>query len=396
MSKTIQINPALFNAGSSLSKTKKNREKKQKPIISPLITPNALKNKLLKRIKEHKKEEVSNSTAESKKNTISDIGIYTDEFNDSIEYLKHLSSFKKAEHQQQNKTMKNYAPVPLVQLDFPDILKEDPIHHQIPIANSDQPPITLKQNIDQDPPYGCLKGGNKPTYRLWNSTQKIREPVQHSSLSFSIPQKSIEETDREKRLNILRDKIKMKQQEKHNDNIVMNKNLIQVNERPVENKNLVESPSYSQTNMNVNENGSPQRFENVQVSASDVTLDPAKEELIQKYKEEDEKQSSRRLIKKTIRRKYTIGKSKIHGKVGVLIKDRDTRKNIINAQRELRKKPINDVKLYLRDHALLKAGSNAPNDVVRKIYESSILAGEITNNNKDTLLHNFLKDKDAD
>ena len=172
MSKTIQINPSLFNTGGSLSKTKKNREKKQKPIIAPLITPNALKNKLLKRIKEHKKEEVSNSNAENKKNTISDIGIYTDEFNDSIEYLKHLSSFKKNESQQQNKTMKNYGSVvPLVQLDFPDILKEEPIPKQIPIVNNIQPAMSLKQNPVQDPPYGCLKGGSKPTYRYWNSTQ---------------------------------------------------------------------------------------------------------------------------------------------------------------------------------------------------------------------------------
>lgn len=378
MSKTIQINPSLFNSGGSLFKTKKNREKKQKPIIAPLISPNALKNKLLKRIKEHKKEEFSDSTGASKKNTISDIGIYTDEFNDSIEYLKHLSSFKKTEHQEQNKTMKNYGSAPLVQLDFPDILKEEPIPQQIPSVHST---ISLKQNPVQDPPYGCLKGGSKPTYRYWNSTQKIREPLQQSNISFSIPQKSIEETDREKRLNVLREKIKMKQQEKHTDNIVMNTNLIHVNQSSDESKSIVETP---------------QRFENSEAFVSDPILDPVKEELIQKYREEAEQQSSRRLIKKTIRRKYTIGKSKIHGKVGVLIKDRETRKNIINAQRELRKKPINDVKLYLRDHALLKAGSNAPNDVVRKIYESSILAGEITNNNKDTLLHNFLKDKDAD
>ena len=391
MSKTIQINPSLFNTGGSLSKTKKNREKKQKPIIAPLITPNALKNKLLKRIKEHKKEEVSNSNAENKKNTISDIGIYTDEFNDSIEYLKHLSSFKKNESQQQNKTMKNYGSVvPLVQLDFPDILKEEPIPKQIPIVNNIQPAISLKQNPVQDPPYGCLKGGSKPTYRNWNSTQKIREPVQQSNLTFSIPQKSAEETDREKRLNILREKIKMKQQEKQDDNIIMNTNLIHVNQ------SSTETPAYLQINTSANENVYPQSLENTQMSSSDVILDPTKEELIQKYKEEDEQQSSRRLVKKTIRRKYTIGKSKMRGKVGVLIKDRETRKNIIQAQRELRKKPINDVKLYLRDHALLKAGSNAPNDVVRKIYESSILSGEITNNNKDTLLHNFLKEKDDD
>ena len=48
MSKTIQINPSLFNVGNNLSKTKKNREKKQKPLLAPFIKPNVLKNKLLK------------------------------------------------------------------------------------------------------------------------------------------------------------------------------------------------------------------------------------------------------------------------------------------------------------------------------------------------------------
>lgn len=378
MSKTIQINPTLFNVGGSLSKTKKNREKKQKPVISPLITPNALKNKLLKRIKEHKRDELTDST-DNKKNTISDIGIYTDEFNDSIEYLKSLSTIKKNEENQHKKTMKNphtLESVPHVQLDLPDILKEE-VH--APVISHSEPHISLNYNSGIDPPYGCLKGGSKPTYRSWNTTQKNRE-VNNPNLSLLINQPTNNNSEREKRLSMLKEKIKMKQQEKVNDNIVMNKNLIQINTPTPKEISLPITPQ--------NDNNF-EPFEN-------KTEDPLKEELIQKYKEEDAIESSRRLIKKTIRRKYTLGKSKIHKKVGILIKDRNTRKNVLNAQKDLRKKPINDVKLYLRDHALLKVGSNAPNDVIRKIYESAMLAGEITNSNQDTLLHNFLKDKDAE
>jgi hypothetical protein len=379
MSKTIQINPTLFNVGGSFSKTKKNREKKQKPIISPLIAPNALKNRLLKRIKEHKRDELTDFT-DNKKNTISDIGIYTDEFNDSIEYLKSLSTIKKNEENQHKKTMKNpqtLVSVPHVQLDLPDILKEEVPH--VVIGHS-EPPISLNYTSGSDPPYGCLKGGSKPTYRSWNTTQKNRE-VSNPNMSLVINQPTHNnDSEREKRLSILKEKIKMKQQERVNDNIVMNTNLIQINETtPKE----ILFPILPQNDTSF------EPFEN-------KIQDPLKEELIQKYKEEDALESSRRLIKKTIRRKYTLGKSKIHKKVGILIKDRNTRKNVLNAQKDLRKKPINDVKLYLRNHALIKVGSNAPNDVIRKIYESAMLAGEITNNNEDTMLHNFLKDKDTE
>jgi len=379
MSKTIQINPSLFNVGGSLSKTKKVREKKQKPTITPLITPNALKNKLLKRIKDHKKEEIKNLEDKKPGN---DLNIYTDEFNDSIEYLKNLSTFKKNQDLQNKKTLKNHSllkETPLVHLEFPDTLKEE----LIIIAKKEEPPV-IKTNYTPDPPYGCLKGGSKPTFRSWNSTQKnYSSSFESPSLSIVIPENPMikHDTDREKRLAALQEKIKMKQNEKVTDNIVMNKNLIQMNAGQ-KNVGLPILPETIQIPPVLNLNLDERSNANLQNASSSIM--------------EEEDASSRRLLKKTIHRKYTIGKSKIHNRVGILIKDRNTRKNVLAAQRELKKKPINDVKLYLRDHALLKAGSNAPNDVVRKIYESAMLAGEITNNNKDTLLHNFLKEKDAE
>ena len=103
--------------------------------------------------------------------------------------------------------------------------------------------------------------------------------------------------------------------------------------------------------------------------------------------------ATKHITKKTIKRKYTLGRSKIKKTISVLIKDRGTRKKILNAQKELKRKNINDIKTYLREHNLIKTGSNAPNDVLRKLYESAMLSGEITNANTDILLHNFSKEE---
>jgi hypothetical protein len=106
----------------------------------------------------------------------------------------------------------------------------------------------------------------------------------------------------------------------------------------------------------------------------------------------DDSVINKKITKKIIKTKYTLGKSKIKNLVSILIKDRGTRKKILTAQKDLKKKSIQDIKNYLRDHNLIKIGSNAPNDVIRKLYESAMLAGEITNNNTEILLHNLSKD----
>jgi hypothetical protein len=110
-------------------------------------------------------------------------------------------------------------------------------------------------------------------------------------------------------------------------------------------------------------------------------------QLKHKFKEEEPV-----YIKRIIKKKYTLGKSKIFKKVGVLIKNVNTRKKIIDSHKELKTHDITDVKNYLKTRGLIKIGNNTPTDILRKIYESSILTGEVINNNKDILLHNLMND----
>jgi hypothetical protein len=100
-----------------------------------------------------------------------------------------------------------------------------------------------------------------------------------------------------------------------------------------------------------------------------------------------------RIIKKTIKNKYTVGR-KIGGrKVSVLIKNLKTRRKVQEAKKELKKTNTTDIKKYLKSHGLLKGGSVAPNNVLREMYESAMMSGDIHNTNGEVALHNFNTDE---
>ena len=102
-------------------------------------------------------------------------------------------------------------------------------------------------------------------------------------------------------------------------------------------------------------------------------------------------------IDKVKTKKMTTTIKRILGKtgktVGVLIKSRQTRRKIQGEQAKLNQTSIHDIKKYLRERNMIKVGSTSPNDVLRKLYEQCILAGDITNNSENILLHNFINDK---
>jgi len=123
-----------------------------------------------------------------------------------------------------------------------------------------------------------------------------------------------------------------------------------------------------------------------------VNAMPDVEEILKSREEKFEKENPKAYLKKTVKRKFTLGKSDKLRRVSILLKDRQTRKNVLNVQKELKKTNITDIRKYLRQHGIIKVGSTCPQDILRKTFESAMLAGEVTNTNKETLLHNFLND----
>jgi hypothetical protein len=100
-------------------------------------------------------------------------------------------------------------------------------------------------------------------------------------------------------------------------------------------------------------------------------------------------------IKQTITKKYKLGRSPGCNVVGVLIKNNETRRQVQQECGLLKRESIIEVRKYLHDHGLLKVGSDAPPDVLRNMYESAKLTGDVNNVNKNVILHNFMNAPNA-
>ena len=100
----------------------------------------------------------------------------------------------------------------------------------------------------------------------------------------------------------------------------------------------------------------------------------------------------RRHIKRKMRntkvRTFKLGKA--NGRVGVLLKNNTTRRKVAQELTQLRRKKIGEIRQFLRDRDLIRAGTTAPNEVLRTIYEQSILTGNVSNRNRDNLIHNYM------
>ena len=366
--KMIQLDPKFmsFSKKGNASKTSKKREKLKK---SKITNTGSIRKQLLNKIKDYQKK---NEDAIDEKNKSNDAEEdFEGEFNKSLQFLNNLSSKKKKQTQRNKKDRKkdkntgnnlngDSLEVINVSTELPNELMEDS-KLNIPTRNT-----SIKKTSPQ-PSYSCLKNGSRPTYREWKrNTQKNMAAITSNDNKESL-------NERELTLQKVKDNFKASLKPNQEQQGTENNKITLESDKLSTPKVSIDMPNELKTDKELKNEST--------TTTSVVTLG-----------ENSVKNTPQTNIKREHRiktKKYKLGKDKTRKFVGVLIKNRDTRKKVSKEKENLKKKSILEVKNYLKKYNLLKSGSDAPADVLRTMYEQAILAGEINNKGKDNLLHNF-------
>ena len=384
--RTITIDPSMYSIS---KKTKRNAQpRSNKPAATlkprPFIRPNSLKKALIAKIKLHQQQKqqkhqqphnenamptptsTSTSTSTLSENTVAtetsnnNTAAFSNSFNDSLSYLQSLTNNrqtakrrdKKNARLQQSPDINNTAIVnassPEVHIDLPASFNYTNANAQ-PILVEDQDQCQDQQPVFQlnnEPAWGCLKNGGKPTFRMVNNVTIKNSPVSPSSVVVPTDAHAI----------------------------------------------VSESTSDIETRNATNEaienmyGGRRQRLEEYKRDHAQNMI--KKQQPIIKIRETKQH---------VITKKYKLGKyvNKNGPVIGVLIKNRQTQYNIEKKRNEMKHIPLHTIKARLHKKNLLRVGSIAPPDVLRELYETAVFAGDIEYENEGTLLHNFLTSSDS-
>jgi hypothetical protein len=378
--KTISINPDLFkcNGGKTRKKNPDGTGAKEIKIKNALSKPNkTTKGKVLRYIREQQEKnfkELFNNTVSKNSKIETALKSPLDEsssseFENSVNYMKSIieEEDKKVTNNSNNTTIKNkpisdssffqsiiseHVSKKYPQQDGFKTFQSDNVIDQINTNNNSSDTFQLAPRVYlPKPQYGCLKNGNLPTYRTF-----LNQTLKNKSKESEIPNISI------------------------------------VNTNP---SNYSAPPVFSQqitSTLATNQNTNPLNIEERNRNEKLKNISEMKQlrELMKKKISTVPKNMKYIKQRKTVKRTYYLGKSKVFPKVAVLVSNKTLRKKITTQAQLLKQVPIQDVKKYLMQKGFIKVGSVAPNDVLRKMYESAVLVGgEIQNHNSDNFLYNY-------
>lgn len=376
--KVIQINPEFLKLPYKTNRTRKKKEdgeNKPKPIkIRPTVADNkSIKRKALnylRRQQEDRYKRLMKGEEEGENHRVATVDpkhTYADEF--KTEFDDSLAFFEKISDQVSQKvkvnagaTLKQYPnPTPNSALfnsavlndtlgyggplNLDDASNEPPIHlggfdsnNHFISGGGTTPPIHASSNY---PKYGCLKNGRLPTYRTWKNMNPVATPV---SATATVPTNPPNQTPQ----------------------------IIGGASQPANQIRL--SPAQQRAELKQFLNNRKEEKERVERAKKQHNiLKPIKKQ------------------KRITRRTFRVGKSKHYPRVGVLVSNKTIRDQVLAKKQQIRETSIDEIRKYLVKKGLIRVGSTCPNDVLRKMYESSMLmCGEIQNHNPDNLLYNYL------
>lgn len=353
----INVNPDIFNIPDSTKKKRPTKNDNNIKVKQPNIKQprnKTIKRKLLNYIRNRQKEKLKEyDSVLSEKEPNIYLEDFESDFKNSINYLENIVE-KNNQPTSNNHTFKNYPSFTNenVSMEFPttpninlDSLND--VSKDINQSHSNLPAIT----IQKPPEYGCLKNGSLPTYRNWrNTTHKNYEPIHNSNTPSNTPQVS-------------------------NHNTISNTPQIS-NHNPISNNNNI-----STTN---------------KILPTSPLINPEfKNTLMNDYNNKNIQKKKKKYRRKIIKRNFTIGRSKKHPKVSVLISNKTIRKNIYTNKTLLQQSSIDDIRKHLIKRGFIKVGSIAPNNVLRHMYENIMtICGDVYNHNPKNLLYNYFNYKE--
>ena len=343
--KTIQINPELFKINGGNTTRKKQKKTNDIRIKTKTEKPkqmSTIKRNILKMIRNHQEDRRKNRKKDA--NDI-DIDIDTDSVTKPVSSISSISSIPSS-LQFQNEFNESLEYLSKLTKDVGD-KKQSYTIKRYPSTSSTSTSTSL------EPTYGCLKNGKLPTYRTWLSQTRKNNPTQQMQPHM--------------------------QPHMQPQIIIQNpptKNPISLKEQ------LITQVPPSATEISLNENlkqfSKIQQFER----KNNQNLD------LKKWKYPKQK--------KTIRRTYFVGRSRVHPRISVLVSNKTIRARTTLKQQELKQVPIAEVKKYLLKNGFIKVGTSSPNDVLREMYENAqLICGEIKNHNPENLLYNYFHDDNS-
>lgn len=349
--KSVKYNEDLFKIPTGTQKRKKKADRP--PLKIRPDTNNTIKKKIMKEYRKNRDEQEKqkkSSGEEPKTKSLSEKGVFDNDFQKSVEFMTTFAD-KHKEESKLNKTIKN--------------VHNDNAVQQVIVENNNNNTFSEIYSSPPAPKYGCLKNGTLPTYRSYCNRTVKSNSGNTQTLSTPIAITPIASTP--------------------------------IANTQIANTQIANTPSAITGNL-VESNVPFKEEEPLQKkSIAERIKSPAELLLIEKVKQKAEPFKPKpvnKKIKKILRRTYRTGKDKYRPKVSVLLPNKTIRRNVTTKSYLLKQTPIEEIRKTLLKQGFIKVGSSAPNDVLRKMYESvQMIGGDVNNHNPDNLLYNFFNEK---